>query len=199
MLCRKVRCRFLSSCLLTVRWWSLLDRQCSTHCNFFQVGKNSWSGNYSCPWFLLYVFECNRAWLMSIYIYIYINVFDQIIQLSKTIYIYIYSFGELDYLVEDIYIYIYIYTHQSGTVTFKDIQKKSRTTVIAGSRILAHLKEIAMCGTLSIKQRSSPHSQKTAGKKPTSDFATQHLKNVIERGSQWGCGFYDYRLKFWLC
>ena len=48
--------------------------------------------------------------------------------------------------------------------------------VIAGLKILAHLKEIAMCGTLSIKQRSSPHSQK----KPTSDFATQHLKNVTE-------------------
>ena len=31
----------------------LLDRQCSADYNFLQVGKNSWSGNYSCPWFLL--------------------------------------------------------------------------------------------------------------------------------------------------
>ena len=54
--------------------------------------------------------------------------------------------------------------------------EESRTTVIAGSRILAHLKEIVMCGTLSIKQRSSPHSQKKA----TSDLAIEHLKNVTE-------------------
>ena len=33
-----------------------------------------------------------------------------------------------------------------------------------------------MCRTLFIKKRSSPHSQK----KPTSDFATQHLKNVTQ-------------------
>ena len=53
---------------------------------------------------------------------------------------------------------------------------KYRPKSIVGSRFLAHLKEIAMCATLFIKQRSSPHSQK----KPTSDFATEHLKNVTE-------------------
>ena len=31
----------------------MLDRQCSAHYNFLQVSKNSWSGNYSCPWFRL--------------------------------------------------------------------------------------------------------------------------------------------------
>ena len=67
------------------------------------------------------------------------------------------------------------YVHQDDQ-TQAIFEKKSRKTVIAGSRILAHLKENIMCGTLSIKQRSSPHCQE----KPTSDFATQHLKTITE-------------------
>ena len=56
------------------------------------------------------------------------------------------------------------------------IHQKKSITAIAETRILAHLKEIVMRGTLSTRQRSSLRSQK----KPTSDFVTKHLKNVTE-------------------
>ena len=55
-------------------------------------------------------------------------------------------------------------------------QKKSTTTVITKTRIPAHLREIVISGTLSIKQRSRPHRQK----KHTLDCVTQHLKNATE-------------------
>ena len=76
-------------------------------------------------------------------------------------------------------------TVEANLTRVKKHKKKSRTTVIAGSRILAHLKEIAMCGKLSIKQRSSLHSQK----KPTSD------KTFKERYRNRTCSFRNERYK----
>ena len=55
-------------------------------------------------------------------------------------------------------------------------QKKSIISVIAETRIPAHLREIVISGTLSIKQRSWPHRQK----RHTSDYVTQHSRNATE-------------------
>lgn len=71
--------------------------------------------------------------------------------------------------------------------------KKSRTTVIAGSRILSHLREIVMCGTLSVYQAEvvTPQSKETyiglcdttfkeCDRNYTCSFRNERYKNVTE-------------------